>query len=159
LATAAIVSAMGDATPPTDPQGQSQLAAWLLGEWHVTRAINDDAGRFEGRARFALDPVSPATVVWREHGRLRLGAHDGPAERTLRIARGADHGWEVRFADSRPFHSLDLTTGSDDVTHLCGADTYRGRFEIETPDRFTVTWRITGPSKDDLIETTYERAA
>ena len=136
-----------------------ELAAWLPGEWTVTRVINDGAGRFEGRASFAPAPGPPVSMIWHERGRLQLGAHDGPAERTLRLEPAAHGAWEVRFADGRPFHPLDLATGSDDVTHLCGADTYHGRYAVQGPDRFTVTWRVTGPHKDDLIETRYDRAA
>jgi hypothetical protein len=131
----------------------------LTGEWLITRVINGGAGRFHGRARIAADPESPTTLLWHEHGRLRLGAHEGPAERTLRIEPATTGAWQVRFADGRPFHPLDLTSGSDEVTHLCGADTYRGHYEIQSPDCFTVTWRVTGPRKDDVIETRYERAA
>jgi hypothetical protein len=118
--------------------------------------INRGEGHFEGRASFAADPRSPAALIWHERGHLRLGAHDGPAGRTLRIepARGA---WEVRFDDGRSFHRLDLAGGACEATHLCGPDTYRGRYEIESPDRFTVTWRVTGPRKDDLIESVYDR--
>ena len=150
---------MSDATPAAGAQGPFQLAEWLLGEWRVTRVINDGAGHFHGRARFAPDPESPAIILWHEHGRLRLGAHDGPAGRTLRIEPAPTGAWQVRFADGRPFHPLDLASGSDDVDHLCGADTYRGHYELQPPDRFTVAWRVTGPAKDDLIETVYERAA
>ncbi len=139
-------------TPP-------ELAGWLRGEWTVTRVINDGAGRFQGRVSFTSDPDSPVALIWHEHGRLRLAAHDGPAERTLRIEPAAVGAWAVRFADGRPFHPLDLASGSDDVTHLCGADTYRGRYAVEGPDRFTVTWRVTGPRKDDVIVSVYERAA
>ena len=135
------------------------MTDWLTGEWSVTRVINHGAGRFEGHASFLRDPDAPAALIWREHGRLRLGDHDGPAERTLRIEPTATGAWEVRFADGRPFHSLDLTSGSADVTHLCGADTYRGHYAVQTRDRFTTTWRVSGPRKDDLIESVYERAA
>jgi hypothetical protein len=136
------------------------LAGWLRGEWTVTRVINDGAGHFEGRACFVPDPESPAAVMWREHGRLRLGAHDGPAERTLRIEPAIDGAWQVRFADGRPFHELDLAAGGRcDVSHLCGPDVYRGRYEIDGPDRFTITWRVSGPRKNDVIASRYERAA
>ncbi len=155
MPTPGIVSGMSEtATPFTAPE----LTGWLRGEWTVTRVINHGAGHFEGRACFADDPGSPGATIWHEHGRLRFGAHDGTAERTLRIAPATDGAWQVRFADDRPFHPLDLASG-DDVTHLCGADTYRGRYAVEGPDRFTVTWRITGPRKDDLIVSVYERAA
>jgi hypothetical protein len=156
ISTPGIVSRMDD---PASTVSGIELAAWLPGEWTVTRVINHGAGHFNGRARFTPDLACPATLIWHEHGRLRLGAHEGPAERTLRIESAAAGAWEVRFADGRPFHPLDLATGSDDVTHLCGEDTYHGRYAVEGPDRFTVTWRASGPRKDDLIETRYDRAA
>lgn len=133
------------------------LTRWLAGEWTIVRVINGDAGRFEGRARFTADPHAPGAVVWHEHGRLRLGAHDGPAERTLRIEPTTAGAWQVRFADGRPFHPLEIRNGAGEATHLCGRDTYRGRYAIDTPDRFTVTWRVTGPHKDDLIVSSYAR--
>lgn len=145
----------GSTSGPRDP---AELAAWLRGEWTVVRVINGGAGRFEGRAQFTPDPHTPAGLVWHEHGRLRLGAHDGPAERTLRIEPAGGGAWEVLFAAGRPFHPLDLRGGSCEATHLCGADTYRGRYLIESADRFTVSWRVTGPRKDDLIESVYDRA-
>jgi hypothetical protein len=156
MPTPGIVSGMDDAVTALTPP---ELAAWLPGEWTVTRVINDGAGRFEGRASFVSDPDSPLSLIWHEHGRLRLAGHDGPAGRTLRIEPAGRGTWEVRFADGSPFHRLDLSSGSDDVTHPCGADVYRGRYEIQAPDRFTVTWRVTGPRKDDLIVSVYERAA
>lgn len=142
--------------PVPDPAG---LARWLRGHWNVTRVINDGTGHFEGRACFSPDPVMPTALVWRERGHLRLGAHDGPAERTLRIEPDATGGWQVRFGDRRPFHPLDLVHGRCEATHLCGADVYRGRYAIEGEHRFTVTWRVTGPRKDDLIVSVYDRAA
>jgi hypothetical protein len=129
----------------------------LPGEWRVGRVINDGVGDFEGSARFAVEPGSAAEILWRECGRLRLGAHDGPAERTLRIRPADDGAWEVRFADGRPFHRLDLDGGRCQATHLCGADVYRGTYVIEGDDRFTVSWTVTGPHKDDVIASVYER--
>lgn len=159
MSTPAIVSGMDETTTARPGTGATDPAAWLAGDWTVTRVINRGAGRFEGRARFAPDPDSPAVIVWEEHGRLRLGTHDGPAARTLRIEPVPGGAWEVRFADGRPFHAFDLTPGGCEVIHLCGADTYRGRYRIDGPDRFTVSWRVSGPRKNDVIESVYERAA
>ena len=157
--TGGIVSAVNDAPVPSRVPDPAELARWLCGAWAVSRVINDGAGRFQGRARFTPDPEAPDTIVWREQGRLRLGAHDGPAQRTLRIEPAGGGEWWVRFADGRPFHPLDLTAGHCDATHFCGPDVYHGRYEIEDGDRFTVTWRITGPRKDDVIASVYDRAA
>ena len=159
MPTPVIVSCMDDPATTLTLPDSAGLAGWLRGEWIVNRVINDGAGRFEGRACFAPAAESPAAIVWHERGRLRLGAHDGPAERTLRIEPTAGGGWEVRFADGRPFHALDLEDGKCEPTHLCGADVYRGRYRLENHDRFMVTWWITGPHKDDVIESVYDRAA
>ena len=143
--------------PGPGPQ-PAELAGWLRGEWSITRVINGGAGRFDGRARFTPDPHEPAALVWQERGRLRLGRHAGPAERTLRIEPAAPAGtWLLRFADGRLFHALELTGGRCEATHLCGADVYRGAYLIEGEDRFTVTWRVRGPRKDDVIESAYDR--
>jgi hypothetical protein len=157
--SAVIVFGMHVAAPPTRTSAPAELTGWLRGAWEITRRINGGTGHFEGRARFSADPATPEVTIWQEQGRLRLGAHDGPAARTLRIEPATDGAWQVRFADGRPFHPLELTGGSWDVTHLCGADVYRGHFEVQHDDRFTVTWRVTGPHKDDVIVSVYVRAA
>jgi hypothetical protein len=146
-----------DATAGARPATPAQLPAWLAGEWTITRLINGDAGRFQGRARFTPDPAAPTSLVWHERGRLRLGGHEGPAARTLRIEPADDGAWQVRFADGRPFHPLDLAAGRCAATHRCGADTYRGEYVLVGEDRFTVTWRITGPRKHDEIVSVYDR--
>ncbi len=102
------------------------------------------AGRFEGVATFAADGR------WIEEGTLDFGGYRGPARRELRIADGM-----VWFADGRPFHPLDLTGGP--VEHLCGEDTYTGAYRLHEPDRLEVAWRVTGPEKDQRIDTLYSR--
>jgi hypothetical protein len=145
--------------PSLHHAGPAGRGRWPNGEWTVVRVINGGAGHFEGRARFTPDPRSPATIIWQEEGRLRLGAHDGPATRTLRLEPREAGGWQVCFADGRPFHVLDLDGGRGEATHACGADVYRGHFVVEHEERFTITWRVSGPRKDDVIVSRYERAA
>ena len=133
------------------------LADWLCGRWTVHREINDGAGSFDGSAEFSSG--HDAARVWREAGRLRLGRHRGPAQRTLLLDPGTAGGaWQVRFDDRRPFHDLDLRSGRWEAEHLCGPDTYRGLFVVGGPDRLDITWRITGPRKNDVIVSAYERA-
>jgi uncharacterized protein DUF6314 len=90
---------------------------------------------------------------WTEEGRLRFGGHDGPAGRRLAVVP-AGGGWLVKFADGRPFHPLVL---DEPVRHACGEDRYDGRYRLRDPDTLEVRWRVTGPSKDLEIETTYRR--
>jgi hypothetical protein len=111
---------------------------------------------FEGTAQFDDDPRTPGGLTWRERGRLRTGSHDAEARRSYLIVPSLD-GWEVSFEDGRPFHRLQLAGGRGAAEHVCGADVYRGAYELTGPDAFTVTWRVTGPRKDDLIESDYRR--
>jgi hypothetical protein len=110
-------------------------------------------GEFGGVATF--DAVDHG-LSWEEHGRLRLGRYDGPAGRRLRVVRTGD-GWAVEFADGRPFHPLDLTGAP--VLHVCGEDRYRGVYRLVAPGRLEVAWSVTGPSKEQRIDASYERLA
>jgi hypothetical protein len=131
-------------------------ATYLTGRWRVERSLHDASlgdGRFEGTATFA--PTAEG-LRWSERGRLRLGRYDGPASRELRIVAGAD-GWEVRFADGRPFHRLDLEPGAPPVEHLCGDDCYTGRLSVEGDDEFVLRWRVRGPAKEQRLAGRYVR--
>lgn len=139
----------------------TDLAAFLRGEWDVERTVEDEgagrAGRFAGVAEFADAAAGPAgAIAWREAGRLRLDGYDGPATRELALVP-AGGAWEVRFADGRPFHELDLASGRCAVAHDCGADRYEGEFRVEGPDELVVTWDVTGPGKAQRIESRYRR--
>ena len=146
-------------TPPSDP---ADLAAWLDGHWAVRRTINGDmpsrgaAGCFTGTAQFTV--TADGEVAWDEHGQVTLGAHTGPARRTLFMRRAHDR-WQVSFDDGRPFHDLDLRDGTWAAQHRCGADVYDGIFsrDDEDPGRFTVIWHVTGPGRDDTIVSDYRR--
>jgi hypothetical protein len=141
----------------TPPPGPAQLAAWLRGRWTVQRTINGEAGHFAGTAEFTPAGDAPNVTRWVEHGDLTLGAYTGPARRALTLHADAD-GLEVRFDDGRPFHDLDLRDGHWEPTHLCGPDTYRGTFDLSGEDHFSVTWRVSGPGRDDTIVSDYRRA-
>lgn len=133
------------------------LRAYLLGTWEVTRALRDadlGEGRFDGIAAFTAAGVG---IAWQEAGRMRLGRYDGPASRELRIVPAA-RGWEVRFADGRPFHALDLD-GADAcaLEHPCGEDRYTGEFSVGGPDAFEIRWRVSGPRKAQALTGRYVR--
>jgi len=122
------------------------VSAELTGRWSVERRLLDrltgTAGRFEGVATFAPDGR------WSEEGTLAFGAYRGPARRELRIADGM-----VWFSDGRPFHPFDL---SRPVEHLCGEDRYAGEYRLRG-DVLEVVWLVTGPHKDQRIESVYRR--
>ncbi|KQX61022.1 DUF6314 family protein [Streptomyces sp. Root1310] len=142
--------------------------AYLRGSWRVTRSVRDRASGAEGR----FDGVTVFSALDRRGG--GAGCEDGllheesgtfvwlgvprPAERTLRFLPGPTPGTaDVRFADGRPFHDLDLTTGRHIADHPCSADLYRGEFTVEDAGHWRTVWRVAGPAKDLLLTTDYAR--
>jgi hypothetical protein len=128
------------------------LAAALSGRWAVRRLLYSDVdGEFTGVATFE---ACDAGLAWDERGRLRLGSHEGPAGRRLLVVRDGD-GWAVEFADGRPFHPLDLTGAW--VEHRCGDDVYRGSYRLLGPGALEVRWIVSGPGKEQRIDSSYRR--
>lgn len=145
---------MGEFWPVAD------VRAYLAGRWQVGRSVRDlasgEAGRFDGTTTFGplegggLLHLESGTFVWRGVAR--------PAERTLRYLPGPGPSTaDVRFADGRPFHHLDLTTGRHVADHPCSADLYRGEFTVHDEDRWRSVWRVRGPAKDLVLTTDYTR--
>jgi hypothetical protein len=143
----------------------ADLRAYLAGAWQIRRVLNDklrgEPGSFEGRAIFA--PEQDHTLAYREEGCLELGGFETLAHQSYLYAfpapHRAPHRAEVRFADGRPFHALDLSDGRWAAEHLCGRDLYRGRFRAEGAERWSVTWTVAGPRKDQVLESRFTRAA
>ncbi|MFD7938351.1 DUF6314 family protein [Streptomyces sp. NPDC059755] len=141
---------------------------YLRGSWRVTRSVRDRAsgaeGRFDGFTVFsALDESGGEAgdvggLLHRESGTFVWLGVPRPAERTLRFLPGPTPGTaDVRFADGRPFHDLDLTTGRHIADHPCSADLYRGEFTVRDADHWRTVWRVAGPAKDLSLTTDYAR--
>ncbi len=145
---------MGELWPVPD------VLAYLAGSWRTERTVRDLAsgaqGRFEGSTAF--DPLAGGGLLSREAGAFTWQGVTRPAERTLRYEPGAGPGTaDVRFADGRPFHGLDLTSGHHVADHPCAADLYRGEFTVRDADHWRTVWRVGGPAKDLLLVTDYTR--
>ncbi|WP_330461789.1 DUF6314 family protein [Streptomyces sp. NBC_00820] len=145
---------MGEFWPVAD------VLAHLAGRWRVTREVRDlagdDAGRFEGVTDFV--PLPDGGLLHEESGTFTWQGVSRPATRTLRFLPGATPGTaDVRFADGRPFHDLDLTTGHCLAGHPCAADFYRGEFTVRDADHWRTVWRVGGPAKDLVLTTDYVR--
>ncbi|MFC8066862.1 DUF6314 family protein [Streptomyces sp. NPDC057293] len=136
------------------------VLAYLAGRWRTERTVRDLAsgaeGRFEGITAF--DALAEGGLLSRESGAFTWQGVTRPAERTLRYAPGSAPGTaDVRFADGRPFHGLDLALGRHVADHPCAADLYRGEFTVQGPGRWRTVWRVGGPAKDLLLTTDYLR--
>ncbi|MFI9344436.1 DUF6314 family protein [Streptomyces sp. NPDC052773] len=138
-----------------------EVLAFLAGSWRVERSVRDlasgDEGRFDGTTVFG--PLEGGALLHRESGTFVWQGVARPAERTLRFLPGAAGAGtaDVRFADGRPFHDLDLTTGRWVADHPCAADLYRGEFTVREPDHWRTVWRVRGPAKDLVLTTDYAR--
>ncbi|MET9131230.1 DUF6314 family protein [Streptomyces antibioticus] len=142
------------------------VLAYLTGTWRVERTVRDlaggAAGHFEGTTVFEpLDSEGLADaggLLHEESGVFTWQGVARPAERTLRFLPGPTPGTaDVRFADGRPFHGLDLSGGRHVADHPCAADLYRGEFTVRDADHWRTVWRVGGPAKDLLLTTDYAR--
>ena len=125
------------------------VLAHLGGRWRV-------GWRFEGTTLFR--PLPDGGLLHEESGTFTWQGVPRPAERTLRFLPGARPGTaDVRFADGRPFHDLDLTTGRHTADHPCAADLYHGDFTVQDADHWRTVWRVGGPTKDLVLTTDYTR--
>jgi Family of unknown function (DUF6314) len=139
----------------------ADLRAYLTGAWRVGRTLEDRRrgarGRFDGGASFT--PGQTGALACREEGRLALAGFETVAHQSYLYTFPAPFLAEVRFADGRPFHPLDLRDGVWTAEHLCGADLYRGAFRALGPDRWQAEWEISGPCKDQVLRGLFTRAA
>ncbi|MFE1249097.1 DUF6314 family protein [Streptomyces sp. NPDC058735] len=137
-----------------------EVLDYLAGSWRVERSVRDlaggDEGRFSGTTGFS--PLAGGGLLHHESGTFVWQGVARPAERTLRFLPGRAPGTaDVRFADGRPFHDLDLRSGRHVVGHPCAADLYRGEFTVLDADRWRTVWRVRGPAKDLVLRTGYTR--
>ncbi|GAB2855080.1 DUF6314 family protein [Streptomyces deserti] len=144
---------MGEFWPVPD------VLAYLAGSWRVERSVRDlasgDRGEFRGTTVFG--PLEDGGLLHRESGAFVWRGVARPAERTLRFLPGPGGTADVRFADGRPFHDLDLASGRYVADHPCAADLYRGEFTVRDADHWRTVWRVRGPAKDLVLTTEYTR--
>ncbi|MEU6667746.1 DUF6314 family protein [Streptomyces sp. NPDC046727] len=146
---------MGEFWPVAD------VLAHLAGRWRVERTVRDLAsgaeGHFTGVTVFSALPDGGG-LLHEESGTFTWQGVARPATRTLRFLPGTVPGSaDVRFADGRPFHELDLTEGRYVADHPCSADLYRGEFTVRDADHWRTVWRVGGPAKDLVLTTDYVR--
>ncbi|MEU9628822.1 DUF6314 family protein [Streptomyces luteogriseus] len=146
---------MGEFWPVPD------VLAYLAGRWRVSRSVRDLAGGaegdFTGVTEFREDGEEPCGLLHQESGTFVWQGVARPAERTLRFLPGPGGTADVRFADGRPFHDLDLRSGRHVADHPCSADLYRGEFTVRDADHWRTVWRVGGPAKDLVLRTDYAR--
>jgi Family of unknown function (DUF6314) len=136
----------------------ADLAQLFAGGWFLTRRIRDLRGRVLGRLRGTADFTPDRDGRhFAEHGILTLPQGQTEARRAYRFVIESADAFSVFFADGRFFHRAAIVSGTAPVTHDCAPDTYRGRYRFRDPDRWSLSWRITGPRKDLVISTVFSR--
>ncbi|MEU9125222.1 DUF6314 family protein [Streptomyces sp. NPDC048506] len=152
-----------------EPYPVPDVAAYLRGSWRIERTVHDlragAEGGFRGTAAFrpaaagdAGERTVPAGALLHiESGRLTWSGTDYPAHRVLHLCPRSDGTAEVRFADGRPFHDLDLRTGRWTAVHPCAEDRYEGTFTAVAAGAWHLEWRVAGPAKEQLLRSVYRR--
>ncbi|MBG6216273.1 hypothetical protein IWX75_000717 [Arthrobacter sp. CAN_A6] len=138
----------------------ADAAAFLLGTWEAERTLMDNwggrYGTFTGTTTFTPDDAG--CLSWAETGTVSWQDFRGPAFREYLLEAGTvPSSLRVLFPDRRPFHDLDLSTGSCTAEHWCSPDAYRIRFTVRTPDVVEYSWDVQGPAKDQLLTTVLRR--
>jgi hypothetical protein len=146
--------------PPRATIPVPDTLAFLRGWWRLERRLNDHrsgvCGTFTGDAEFAA--MDDRMVLrYEERGLLRSGGHTAPARRALLFRALPDGTADVRFADGREFHVLDLRSGQWTARHRCGADEYVVSYLVRAPGWLEERWHVTGPSKAYETVTTLRR--
>jgi hypothetical protein len=140
------------------------IFASLAGRWALTRTFSPDLGRMSGTATFT--PVGTDELLYREDGTLELtGGYRGSAWREYRYLRDDESTIRIVLTDTGvTMHTLRVPGGAAEAlveagdVHLCGADTYQGRYRFALPGGFEVDMTVSGPRKDYRTHTVYRRA-
>ncbi len=79
------------------------------------------------------------------------------ARQSYRFVIETSERFSVFFADGRFFHRAEIEAGRARVAHDCAPDAYQGRYRFLGPDRWRLSWGITGPRKDLAISSVFSR--
>lgn len=137
------------------PADLERIFHTLQGVWSLSRTVHGH-GKMHGTATFIKK--SPCTLFYTETGLLKL--HDGPAFESYRnyIYELKNEKITAFFEDGRFFHELEFDTGVDARGHHeCGLDLYRASYRFNGPRSFELQWAVTGPKKDYIIQTNFEK--
>ncbi len=131
------------------------------GHWRIERTIEDvrdhRTGRLTGSARF--DPASGG-LIYLETGTLKF-----PGSAAMRASRrylwrdGGAGTIDILFEDGRFFHRFDAEDATPATSHTCAPDLYRVLYDFRAWPRWQAEWRVTGPSKNYSMVTTYTPGA
>jgi len=138
----------------------------------VVRHASGETFDVAGRATWSEAPAgaleSTTTLSFEEAGELSLAGSRAPPSRvraayTWCVSPGG--ALRVLFPDARLFFELDAAPAPGReparVAHSCAPDAYAGELSLSAaePPALRVVWRVSGPSKDYVSDTTYTPTA
>lgn len=136
----------------------SDLEAFFVGSWRLERVISDPAGvRIGSFAGSLVFTPEQDRLVYHEQGVLELGAHRGPASRTLHYAVTGPGQALVHFDYGDFFHEVDLREGWWTTEHPCRDDLYEGEYRVLDVDHWWQRWVVAGPTKNHVMVTDFWR--
>ena len=145
------------------------LYSFLKGTWSLYRTMNDLQLNMPGVMQGDVvikdkgEGSGNGDLIYREQGELRFGDYREIVHRNYVYKfpdrRNSPHLGEVHFDQGGQFYQLDLSSGFQKVVHHCGDDTYRGTFAVESGDIWRLNWFVTGPSKELILDSRYQRQA
>ena len=129
----------------------------IIGEWKITRYIKDKfcQKKFEllGIATFK---DKDGIYHYNESGILKSDSFQSKAHQDYIWVIKPD-GWKINFSDGSHFHDLVLENKEQHVYHKCVNDIYNGEFVLNLPNEFEVKWKVSGPQKDYVSHTYYNK--
>lgn len=160
-------------SPAPDTAPDFNLRAYLQGSWTVERTLLDRStgtrGTFTGVVRLTPEAGAAARdadggLRFHEEGTVRWTSSSGepfsgPASREYLLwPTGTPDTMDMFFPDGRPFHRMGFGPASGHAEHWCDPDTYRVSYTWIGPDEFRYCWDVTGPAKDQLLESVLRRS-
>jgi Family of unknown function (DUF6314) len=131
----------------------TDLEAFLLGRWDLTREIIDHRGdRLHLVGSAEVERRANGALSYFEQARLETDATPLQFTRTYLFHPTGAASANVLFDDGTMFFELDLQNGRCRVRHLCDEDLYLGII-LTTADGWYTRWRCRGPQKDYLATT------
>eukprot|EP00316_Scyphosphaera_apsteinii_P022459 CAMPEP_0119338622 /NCGR_PEP_ID=MMETSP1333-20130426/96523_1 /TAXON_ID=418940 /ORGANISM="Scyphosphaera apsteinii, Strain RCC1455" /LENGTH=150 /DNA_ID=CAMNT_0007349947 /DNA_START=129 /DNA_END=581 /DNA_ORIENTATION=- len=128
---------------------------------------------FSGSARFEpLNHGGHNLLQYHEEGKVFIGSDSFAAHQRLLWDVGSEPPTvyfdeaqgertpENIVTNARFFHTIELNHLDGQPApfeHHCDPDLYVGRLRFSTPDAFCISWRITGPKKDGVIDNEFIR--
>ena len=138
----------------------SGIRDYFAGSWAYLRLLHDRrqacSGSILGCCIFRPDG---GELLYQECGALAFAGARSTARRSYRYRFPEAARAEVFFTDGRPFYGMDLAAGESRFSHACPPDLYEGSCRLVSAETWQLTWRVAGPKKDLLLETSYQRFA